>query len=449
MGTGYLAAAMNPVPLLWILGVACGVPQVPLDGFDMELLQSDVVPTVYTATVALPVGVDRAVIAVADEPAGPFQAWTELDPLSTEPTPVLGLPAGRTLYLRAEADRGGEHWQSPVYEIDTGYAPSNLPTTYVTDDEAGQHVGGFVFTSFLEPSTALVFDREGSLVWWYQPRDDSRMGRVLPSPDGRGVYMGDLNLGGFQSGSVTYMSWDGSEIRDIPVARRHHDFLVRDDGTIAAIVHDPRDVDGLEVLGAALVEVRPDGGTRTVWSVWDHHEVWAGVERDVPGSSLEDWPHANALSYVPEQDLYLLSVLLFEGVIAIDATTGEERWVVGGEEATLAHADNPDEFRGGVHGAELVGDELMVFANGQGDSARAETVRLDLDAGTATETWRYAPGYASPILGDVQRVGDDHVLALFAYNGELHEVDADGNLLWRLGAELGGVMSYLTWVPAL
>ncbi|MCP4809100.1 MAG: hypothetical protein GY913_13215 [Proteobacteria bacterium] len=73
------------------------------------------------------------------------------------------------------------------------------------------------------------------------------------------------------------------------------------------------------------------------------------------------------------------------------------------------------------------------------------------DVETAEQVWDYwgDEDLYSFGLGSVQRVDGDHTMVTWSTAGRVEEVDADGELVWRLETDLGTGVGYTTWLPNL
>jgi hypothetical protein len=89
-----------------------------------------------------------------------------------------------------------------------------------------------------------------------------------------------------------------------------------------------------------------------------------------------------------------------------------------------------------------------VFDNGDASRFANQVLEFELDEemGTAKEVWSYQPetDIFSFSLGDVSRLENGNTLVTFSNQGQIDEVNADGDLVWRLNFELGGATGYLT-----
>lgn len=96
---------------------------------------------------------------------------------------------------------------------------------------------------------------------------------------------------------------------------------------------------------------------------------------------------------------------------------------------------------------------MVVFVNGS-EQTYCSDVReysFDDDGGEAELVWSYSPDPCvfSFSLGDVSRLDSGNSLVTFSNQGQIDEVDPDGELLWRLNASLGGAIGYTTFLEDL
>jgi hypothetical protein len=67
-------------------------------------------------------------------------------------------------------------------------------------------------------------------------------------------------------------------------------------------------------------------------------------------------------------------------------------------------------------------------------------MEFELTTPNATEVWSYAGDYASPTLGDAQRLPNGNTLVTYSNRGIIQEVDGDKHLVRELStATLGYV----------
>lgn len=370
-------------------------------------------------------------------------------------TSVLGMRPNSLYHLRVQAETAERTLDSGDVTVATGPLVGTLPFSVVDEPQPGMAQHGYLVTSVVvSPSMAVIFDAGGELVWAYEPSGVQMMGRAALSRDGTRVFMCAINLFDNEPGELISVSIDGTDEQRIPMAHLHHDFTELPDGSIAWLSYDPRVVDGQTVPGDRLMERAPDGTERQVYSVWDDFSPPpAGQGDSSPGSGPDvGWPHANAVDYLADRDAYLVSFLLMGTIVEIDRSTGTLNWVLGGDGSTMATPDGGTAFFDGEHQMELQDDRLLVFENGL-DSGRSQAVELQLspDRGLAEQSWSYSPSLplSSPILGDVATLAGGNRLVTFSYNGQVHEVDEQGELVWRLSMGLGGALGFLTDLETL
>ena len=78
-----------------------------------------------------------------------------------------------------------------------------------------------------------------------------------------------------------------------------------------------------------------------------------------------------------------------------------------------------------------------------GGMSQALEYRLDTTAWTATRVWSYqASGINSPVLGDAQRLPNGNTLVTYSQDGNMHEVNATGQLVMSLKASSFGYADF-------
>jgi outer membrane protein assembly factor BamB len=76
---------------------------------------------------------------------------------------------------------------------------------------------------------------------------------------------------------------------------------------------------------------------------------------------------------------------------------------------------------------------------------------VDEAARSVEQVWSYRadPDLYSFSLGDVHRIENGNTLVTFSNQGQIDEVNADGELIWQLNLSVGGALGYLTYLDAL
>ncbi|MFH1467128.1 MAG: aryl-sulfate sulfotransferase [Pseudomonadota bacterium] len=456
------------VLLSWLSGCAGRI------GGEVQITQSEVIPTVFDVTVDF--GGDPPDLAQVEVEGPDGDLVRRRIPLGGQDphaVALIGLEPTTTYLLRVVVERGGVERFSSDEEVTTGQIPAELPDVGVEEPRGG-HFDGYLFTSLPgAPAGPLLLDSDGTVLWWYFPPNGTGVSRAFLSRDGGMVIFADLNSGANPVNHLQYVSLDGTSVTSRAAAWLHHDFTQLPDGTIAYLAHDPRTLQGHEVLGDSVVELHPDGTRAEVFNIWDHMDVFPLFPGSVPAGSLQEpyegdaiewarcsldqdpvrWPHANALRYLEGEDAYLVSFLCLDVIMRIDRPSGALDWVLGGPYGDFTLPDGDGDFLEFHHQLDWQDGELLVFVNGDQEAggARVEGFALDEKHGVATPTWSYRPEPALrvPTLGDVQRLRSGNVLVNFGYAGEIHEVAPDGALVWKLSMGLGGALGYTTVLDTL
>ena len=358
--------------------------------------------------------------------------------------------------LTSQMETTGEVWvrdedgEASVEEvaIQAGALGIALPSIYLTAADGEAETAGYVLTSLLRrPNAAVILGPGGEHVWAAEePVGEMVMTEVHPTPDGQAVLMGQMHSGDAELSEIVEVSLDGARRRRLPAPGLHHSFTVLEDGTIAYIAYDWRDGQA----GDCIVELHPDGGRTVVWSAWDHLDPGLAIANN--GGS--GWTHANALQHDPDEDAWYLSIHNYNSILKIDRPSGAVRWGLGGALDTLGLSDLLDR----QHHFHRSGDELLVFNNRSFSSVFVEevdpseviSIRLDEAAGTASVLWRYTPSPAvyNLMLGDVQRLSPDRILATYSSSGVIEEFTSEGQSIRRLDLELGAALGFSQHFPA-
>ena len=419
--------------------------------FPLRIERSELIPTVATVTWELDGATpQQAWVKVGLETPGEIQVAVDLSRGPPYSTTVLGMKPEQIYKIEVQVETDEGPVASDQVTMQTGAENSGISALTLEDIDPARTNGGFLVTSQMAlPAVALILDRDGAPVWWYEPARSDMLGRVRISQDGQRVLMGEIYLEPDEDAELVSVSLDGTREERIPMPYRHHDFVELPDGTLGYLAYDPRNVDGELIPGDRIMELRPDGSTVEVYNIWDHHEP----DSDTIDGPLQTWPHANALDYDPIEDDWLVSFLVMNMIVRVDRSTGEEQWALGGADSTLATAKGDTNFFQGQHGMELLDDSLLVFINGVGAQPESRVVEVQIDAeqGLAETVWSWQPepDLSCPILGDVHRFEDGNTLVTFSFNGVVYEIDASDAPVWKLSTGIGGPLSYMTWMSTL
>ncbi len=439
-----LALAL-PIP---ILTLACR----PDDGFEIQLEQSQAIPTVYTATWSVDAEeIDDAWWELGRD--GQVERTVPVDPASGPDfeTVLVGMKPGSEYSLWAVVEAGGETQRSAEWRVETGLPPAELPDLTLGRVAGAETWWGLLVTTVAAmPPTAVILDEDGEYVWWHTMDGVDGLSRAHLAPDGRSMYLLDMNLNDDVEAALYRVGLDGTDFEALPSASFHHDFVPLPDGTLAALVYDPVEIDGISVPGDLVVELAPDGSTRVVYDVWADPDIEYHASDAYMGRM---WPHANAIDYLEEEDAYLVSFLAFESIARIDRTSGAVDWRLGGDLSDFTLIDGETDLFDHQHQFQWLDDSILVFENGpmtMGVSAAVEYA-VNLDDFGLWQSWEHSSsqGLSSMILGDVHRLDSGNTLITWSYGGVIEEVEPAGTSVWSVEASVGGAFGYTTWLESL
>ncbi len=435
--------------------VAAGCPGPPTATVVLDVEASPAIPTALHVTLILDADggdarADAAWVELGLDAPGERVVAADAADDGTFRATVVGLKAGRDYLLRGVVETGAGAVSSETVEIATEPPPAALPSFDLT--VAGEGPAPVVVTSLLgaEPA-AVAVDGDGDYVWWYLPGtlDPGGQGlvtRAVPSADGRSMWVAAWTpLDGFgpstDDRSLLRVALDGSEAEVVGVAGLHHDVCELPDGTVAALVFDEREVDGVTLNGDALVEIAPDGSQRALWSTWDDFDP-TPEDAQTPGAH---WSHANAVDWDEARGVYRVSLRNLDALVEIDRE-GHLVWQFGGQDGDVQLLSG----RPATHQHQHQGTDggLLVFDNGEDGVAdsRAVEYAVDRDAGTAEQVWELVPdpGLMVYALGDVARLAGGSTVVTWATAGRIQQVDPAGDTLWQLDLSLGAGLGYTT-----
>ncbi len=425
--------------------------------FEVEVVRSEEIPTVLAVTFRHPLeGIDEAYVEIGRD------RRYSLDLVPAEATDdgyratIMGLKPLTDYHLRAGLLDGDASYVSGDHVVSTGAAPQAVPSLELSTGDAGTSPGGYFITSCpVTPSWMLVYDADGDPVWWTSPPVEGVITRSALSLDrtrflGTVYAPGDDRASYMEQAALFAVSVDGSTFEEIPIDGPHHDFVEREDGTIAAIAYDVVEDGATTLVDDSIVELDPDGDQRTVWL---HGAAVEGAVTRSDQQAITLLGHANALDYLPQTDAYVLSMRNENTLYAVDARTGETLWVLG-DLGDIHLADGDGSLFTNQHQFQVLDDGgIVVFDNGDlvNDCSRAVEYRWDPDTGIAENVWEYAldPCVRASTLGDVTRFDDGKTMITWSTQGEIDLVDDTGELLWSLNAGLGGALGYVQWTDSL
>jgi hypothetical protein len=363
---------------------------------------------------------------------------------------ILGVPPYTDLNFVLVGGSEEDPRCSSGWSIETGGIPAALPELLMESSTA-EDLDGFLAAPAITTGQSFLslIDSKGRYVWAH--RHEELVWRMRMGMDGESVLFNHNAKSADLPGPIYRVSMDGSPLETVEINGAHRDFVELPDGSIATLVWELRELTDSEgelrtILGDSLVEQAPNGDEHTVWSVWDAHspaleqEMTPGLYPDNPDA--EEWTHANALTYVAEDDSYLVSLDAWNSIVKIDRSTGNELWILTGgsggvfSEGDLGLISNAHSVRPTEDGTLLVFNRND-FANGE----CAEAVELELDekGAAAWKRWSYTSEDCQVVtyLGNAIPIPGGDRLVIFSTSGRVDRVDAQGQTLWQLRADLG------------
>jgi len=244
---------------------------------------------------------------------------------------------------------------------------------------------------------------------------------------------------------------DGSEAESTHVLDGHHDFVELPDGTLTYLETDTHTTDDGFVIGDKLVEIAPDGTATDVWTVWDHFEY----DPLMPTIAGSGWTHANAIDYDAERDVYYLSVRNFETIIQINRSDFSVEWMLGGDRSSDFSLLGDGSSFSHQHQFHLLPDEgrILVMDNFYvaNEASRVVEYSVDFENFTYEEIWSFEPDPAIFVygLGGISEIPAGNRNVTWSSAGQIDQVSADGDPVWRLNGSIGAGFGYATWFDEL
>ncbi len=437
-------------------------PDDPVEGevaFDVTIELSEAIPTVAMVTWSAELErVDSGRVEFGLDTGYELVAPTEVEDEGSYQALLFGMKPSREYHLRVVATSDGQAYASEDLTVTTGPVPTSLPDLTVSISEAGSEMasGGYLVTSiFAVPPAAVIIDGDGDYVWWHIDSDPRfQVSRTRLSYASGWVFYWSGNARGpagpddpVMDQRLMRVSLDGTVVEEVGLEEGHHDFTILPDGTLAYIEYDERLVDGISVRGDRIIELRPDGTSEEVFSIWDHVE-YRPTHR--PGVN---WSHANAIAYFAEEDVYYVSFRHFNSIYKIDRQTGDVICVMGGVESDFELPSGSTSIFLAQHGIHPLGDTLLVFDNGEESRHYSQLLEMSFNesTGIAETFWSFIPSPTifNATLGCAQRLESGNTLATYSNAGQIEEVTTDGDVLWRLNASLGGATGYSQYMESL
>ncbi len=387
---------------------------------------------------------------------------------------VAGMRPATTYHMRARVDfASGATMYDSDHTFTTGALPTNMVSfPYVkTAPGSSSSVQGVDMVSALGPNvTAAVFDKDGSLIWYYYdaslPPFTFPM-RALPNGHFLVQYYQNIREVDLAGNTIREEKLDqlNSDLKaagySIHAAEFHHDVLRLDNGHWIALVDLEKNYQDLPgypgttvVVGDAIVDLDPNNKLVWIWNTFDHLDV------NRHPYMFPDWTHSNALVYTSDGNL-LLSMRHQSWIIKIDyangAGNGDILWRLGPEGDFSLTRDDASQWFYNQHFPAIVQSQgtktsLAMFDNGntrpdssgqsceQNNDCYSRGLIMDLDESemTANVAWQYIPGWYSLWGGSIEQLPSGDIEVDFTSPDGLgaRVVETDGTampqVLWEL-----------------
>jgi len=386
-----------------------------------------------------------------------YQAQTPSDGPATEHEALLlGLPANSDVTYQVCLDEDGGEVCGEERTTTTGSLPAELPEITLATADAALQSNSFVSVTLLSGDhlgyNLAILDGQGRYVWYFA--GDPPPTRTLFSADKQWVMFNQNATSAEANGQVVRAAMDGSSMEMVSVPGAHTDFAELPDGTLASLSWDIQEIvtetETRRVAGDRIVETSPDGESTEVWTIWDDMEPGED-ERFGTGwypddKTVEDWTHANSISYDADQDAYFVTFFQFDGLCKVDRASGTMAWMLSPEFEDFQSTDT-DYPVSNPHSAKAIGDDLLVLNRGwfePDECSEAAEVSLDLEAGTTSKQWSYMTEdcLQNVALGEAYRLDNGNTFVIWSSSGQMDEVTSDGELVWRVNADLGTAFGF-------
>ena len=319
--------------------------------------------------------------------SGDGDIWTATFPATqVHYCPVLGMKPNRTYTVKVSliTSQAVVVFAGNLTAV-TPPLPVDFPLLSVTSEPAKMEPGFHFLDCFSrggdpEPTYSFIVDSVGDVVWY--TTICIRAVRKLPN------------------GNLFYI-WGGAVAREsdmlgnvklyVPTEYEnslHHDLLRTPDGKYLSLDRETVIVDDYptstedrdaptettDIRDDPVVEFLPDGTLGNKWFTTDLLDPTRIGYFSLRNTSLgKDWGHANAVTYVPEDNSIIVSVRHQEAVIKFSRATGDLIWILGDHynwppelQPYLLHPVNtPFRWQFAQHAPMLTGEgNLLLFDNG-------------------------------------------------------------------------------------
>lgn len=322
----------------------------------------------------------------------------------------------------------------------TGALPERLPRpTVLAYDPQGASRARWMLGSvedtpgqtryYTGPFWIYIMDREGRIVWYYSDLGENPcMAYPRIARDSSHLYIEKrmFHSPGSYDPKVARMTLDYRRFEEIPIPGLDDCIDVTDDGGILYNVQGKG--------GAALMERRPDGTAREIWSCSE----WA-KSRGINGN--DHACYSNTVNWNPVDDTVLLSMPYLNTVLEIDRQTGRllSQWGDLQESYRFEPSSWTLEFN---HFPNITPDGTLLLSThlpGHEDKMavgehRFAEFEIDRDRGRLLEKWVYGEGVSDwpRYKGEAERLDNGNTLVNCGTGGIIREVTPEKRTVWHV-----------------
>ncbi len=379
-------------------------------------------------------------------PQGPSPSWTSTDPLPVIPGEstnfiVAGMLPDTTYLMRYVLTDGTA---STPLTFTTGVLPANIQFPTVTEPvtptaSADMSQDMVLHAGLLDPAgvaTTFATNLAGNIVWYYDSVTNNFPNYATSLAPNGTVYMlggNGAGNGGYDTlrqvdlaGDILHQTNTNAVNAELAamgynsISDFDHEAQLLPNGDTAILALAPRtvNVNGVPTKYNGDMIIVLDQNFQVAW-VWDSFQ-WLSTSRlPTLGEGPTDWLHANAISWSPEDDDFIVSLRAQDWVLKIDYANGTGDghivWTLGaGGNFTIISSD-PDPWFSHQHDVRYINDDTIVLfddgntrvANDRNEpDSRGQELVLNEQTMTATLVVNADLGNYSAALGSAQILPD-------------------------------------------
>ena len=338
---------------------------------------------------------------------------------------------GYEYYLKYPDGDGKGETTSSKFSFTTASIPSSIKTFYKQDENVISEAAPahFMFTSRMAPSSILIVNNTGKLVWYKAFRHMLKVVRF--TKNNTFLCLIDENNTPFGDGNVILeMSLAGDTLFLLKQGMKgftrsvHHDLQLSSRGHILAVTN-VYPTDGGKVPGDGILELDRNGNKVWEWTTFD--------TPDAAAMNATNQPWINSL-VIDTDNNYLISLRTFSQVWKVNAQSGAVMWKLGKGGDVMMDAAGHFQFQ---HYAHRNNDgDVMLFDNGSATRPATRLLSFTIDEQQKKAVTKLnvpLPSHLySAIMGSTMQLPDKQLLSASSTNNRIVKTDLSGNVLWAL-----------------